>query len=79
MSARDEIKSRLFLRAALPLVKVVREDDPRMRRLTRNMDAVVQFMVRGTDTGAHLVFADDGLEGVQCIHGDPTVCFAFMA
>jgi hypothetical protein len=77
MSARDEIKSRLFLRAALPLVKVVREDDPRMRRLTRNMSAVVQFMVKGTDTGAHLVFADDGLEVVQGIHDEPTVCFTF--
>jgi hypothetical protein len=77
VSTRDEIKSRLFLRVALPLVKVVREDDPRMRRLTRNMNAVVQFVVRGTDTGAHLVFADDGLEVVQAVHEKPTVCFTF--
>jgi hypothetical protein len=77
VSTRDELKSRLFLRVALPLVKVVREDDPRMRRLTRNMNAVVQFVVRGTDTGAHLVFADDGLEVVQGVHEKPTVSFAF--
>ena len=77
MSARDELKSRLFLRAALPLVKVVREEDARMRRLTRNMNAVVQFAVRGSDTGAHLVFADDGLEVVQGVHENPTVSFTF--
>ena len=77
MLTRDELKSRLFLRVALPLVKVVREDDPRMRRLTRNMNAVVQFAVRGTDTGAQLVFADDGLEVVQGVGDEPTVCFAF--
>jgi hypothetical protein len=77
VSTRDELKSRLFLRVALPLVKVVREDDPFMRRLTRNMNAVVQFVVRGTDTGAHLVFADDGLEVVQGVHEKPTVAFAF--
>ena len=77
MSTRDELKSRLFLRVALPLVKVVREEDPRMRRLTRNMNAVVQFVVRGTDTGAHLVFADNGLEVVQGVHEKSTVCFTF--
>ena len=75
MSTRDELKSLLFLRAALPLVKVVREDDPFLRRLTGNMNAVVQFAVKGTDTGAHLVFADDGLEVVQGIHEKPTVSF----
>jgi len=77
VSTRDELKSRLFLRVALPLVKVVREDDPRMRRLTRNMNAVVQFVVRGTDTGAHLLFADGGLDVVQGVHEKPTVSFAF--
>jgi len=77
MSTRDELKSRLFLRVALPLTKVVREEDPRMRRLTRNMNAVVQFAVKGTETGAHLIFADDGLEVVQGIHEKPTVSFTF--
>ena len=77
MFTRDELKSRLFLRVALPLVKVVREDDARMRLLTRNMNAVVQFAVRGSDTGAHLVFADDGLEVVQGVHENPTVSFSF--
>jgi hypothetical protein len=77
MLTRDELKSRLFLRVALPLTKVVREDDPRMRSLTRNMNALVQFAVRDTDTGAHLVFENDALEVVQGIHPKPTVAFVF--
>ena len=77
MLTRDELKSRLFLRVALPLTKVVREDDPKLRSLTRNMNAVVQFAVKGTDTGAHLIFADDDLEVVQGLHEKPTVSFNF--
>jgi len=77
MPSRDELRARLFLRAALPLVKVVREDDWTMRYLTKNMNAVVQFRVKGTETGAYLLFADDGLEVVQGIHESPTVAFVF--
>jgi hypothetical protein len=62
MPTRDELRTRLFLRAALPLVKIVREDNSMMRLFTKNMNAVVQFRVKGTETGAHLVFADDALE-----------------
>jgi hypothetical protein len=77
MPTRDELRTRLFLRAALPLVKIVREDNSMMRLFTKNMNAVVQFRVKGTETGAHLVFADDALEVVQGIHEKPTVSFVF--
>jgi hypothetical protein len=79
MPSRDELRARLFLRAALPLVKVVREDDSWMRLLTKNMSAVVQFRVKGTGTGAYLLFADDTLEVVQGIHESPTVSFVFKS
>jgi hypothetical protein len=79
MPTRDELRSRLFLRAALPLVKVVREDDPKLRRLTENMTAVVQFSVKGTEIGAYLEFANDGLEVVQGIHENPTAAFIFKS
>jgi hypothetical protein len=77
MMTRDELKARLFLRAALPLTKVVREDDKLMYTFTKNMKAVVQFMVKGTDVGAALVFADDKLEVFQGIHEKPTASFVF--
>jgi hypothetical protein len=77
LHTRDELKTQLFLRAALPLVKVVRQEDRWIRRLTKNMNAVVQFLVQGTETGAYLVFADDNLEVEQGVHGKPTVSFVF--
>lgn len=77
MATREELRARLFLRAALPLVKVVRADVSRMYKLTKKMKAVVQFQVRGTDLCAHLVFADDALEVTYGPHPRPTVCFTF--
>lgn len=77
MSTRDELRTRLFLNAALPLTKIVREQDKWMRLLTKNMTAVVQFQVKGTETGAHLIFENDALEVKQGLHEKPTVAFAF--
>lgn len=77
MLSRDELRSKLFLNAALPLVKVVREEDKTLRLLTKNMKAVVQFQVKGKETGSHLIFADDMLEVKQGLHEKPTVSFIF--
>ncbi|NLH50731.1 MAG: hypothetical protein GX444_19320 [Myxococcales bacterium] len=77
MPTPDEIQARLFLRAALPLTKVVREDEKWIRLLTKKLTGVVQFEVKDTDTAAHLVFAEDTLEVVQGRHEKPTVAFVF--
>ena len=65
------------MRAALPLTKIVREDDPFMRKLTKNMKGVVQFQVKNTETGAYMLFENDTLEVVQGIHENPTVAMVF--
>lgn len=77
MPTHEELKTRLFLNAALPLTKVVREDDGFFRFITKNMNAVVQFQIKGTDTGSHMIFADDKLEVKQGIHEKPVVTFEF--
>ncbi|MHA1568577.1 MAG: hypothetical protein ACTSXZ_03835 [Alphaproteobacteria bacterium] len=77
MLSRDELRARLFLRAALPLTKVVREEDKLLRLLTKNMSAVVQFEAKRSDTAAHMVFADDQLEVKAGKHDKPTVSFVF--
>ncbi len=77
MPTPEEIKTRLFLNAALPLTKVVREDDKFMRMFTKNMTGVVQFMIKGTETGSHLIFENDTLDVKQGIHENPTVSFVF--
>ena len=77
MPTREELRSALFLKAALPLTKVIREKNPTIRRLTRNLEAVVQFQVKNSDIGAYLEFADDALQVGQGIHEEPTVAFVF--
>ncbi len=77
MPTRDELRARLFLFAALPLVKIVREDDKIMRTITKNMTGVVQFESKDSDLAAHLVFANDALEVKRGKHEHPTVSFIF--
>ena len=77
MPTRDEMRTRLFLTAALPLTKIVREDDKWMRLITKNMNAVVQFKVKDTETGAHMIFENDELQVKQGIHENSTVAFVF--
>lgn len=79
MPTADEIRARIFLNAALPLTKVVRAEDKIMALITKKMNAIVQFMVKGTDTGAHMIFENDELEVTQGIHPKPTVTFAFKS
>jgi len=73
----DELQARLFLTAALPLAKVLREDDKIIRSLTKNMNALVQFEVKNTEFAAHLIFENDTLDVKQGRHEKPTVRFVF--
>jgi hypothetical protein len=77
MPTRDELRTRLFLNAALPLVKVVREENKTLRHLTAKLNGVVQFEVKGTDWGAHLIFGRGELEFKRGKHEKPNVAFVF--
>ena len=57
-SPRELLRARLFLRAALPLVKVVLEDDPVARRRFQGVRAHVQFVAKNEPepVGAYIVF-----------------------
>ena len=77
MATPDELQARLFLRAALPLTKVVREEVKWIRTATKNLTAVVQFEVKDADFAAHLIFENDALEVKQGRHEKPTVRFVF--
>jgi hypothetical protein len=77
MANLDEMQARLFLRAALPLTKVVREEVTWIRKLTKNLTAVVQFEVKDADFAAHLIFANDALDVKQGRHEKPTIRFVF--
>ncbi len=77
MPTPQQIRTRLFLNAALPLTKIVRQDDPIMRKLTKNMKGVVQFQIKNTETGAYMLFENDALEVKQGIHENPTTAMVF--
>ncbi|MDP8222742.1 MAG: hypothetical protein P9L99_05225 [Candidatus Lernaella stagnicola] len=74
----DKLQTRLFLRAALPMTKVVREDDKMIRLLTKNLTGIVQFEVKGdADAAAHMIFENDTLDVKPGRHENPTVAFVF--
>ena len=61
-SPRELLRARLFLRAALPVMKVVIEDDPGTHKRFAGVQATVQFRARNDPepVGAYVVFGDDG-------------------
>ena len=64
---RELLRSQLFLRAALPTVKVLLEDDPGTRRRFKSVGATVQFAARHQPqpVGAYLIFQNGDVTVVQ--------------
>ena len=79
MPTRDELRTRLFLNAALPLVKVVREENEMLRKLTAKLKGVVQFEVKDTEYAVHLVYGGGDLAFVRGRHEKPNVAFVFKS
>ena len=75
---KDQLVSRIFLRSALPLTKVVGEEIPKFKKLwPRN--AVLQFSVKGSDVGAALVWEDRQLSVHQGLHPKPCLNLVFSS
>jgi hypothetical protein len=74
---RDVLAARILLRGALPLLKVLLEDNPAKAARFAGINAVVQFAVKGSDLGAYLEWVDGKLEVKQEIHPNPTLGFWF--
>jgi hypothetical protein len=86
-NTREYLRTRLFLRAALPTVKVLLEDDPATKKRFANVVAVVQFVARNQPhaVGAYIRF-DRGeatvVQGMAQAHGlrpDVTLSFGSLA
>jgi len=78
-SARELLTARIFTHAAFPVMKVVLEDVPAMKRSFQAVNARVQFTARnGVDTvGAFLVFDQGAFRVEQGLCNDPDVSFSF--
>jgi hypothetical protein len=82
---REFLRARLFLRAALPCVKVMLEDDPATAKRFRSVTAVVQFVARNQprDVGAYLRFEDgdvrveQGFWDADGLGKEPEITFTF--
>jgi hypothetical protein len=78
-SVRELLTARIFTHAAFPVMKVVIEDVPAMKRRFQDVKAKVQFMARndGDTVGAFLVFDEAGFRVEQGVCDDPDITFSF--
>ncbi len=80
MATENELlTSRIILRAMLPVMKLIVEDDPKMRKRFEGVSARIQFSAdnNGEKIGAYLVFDNGKLEVEQGICDNPTIAFSF--
>ena len=78
---KEFLVSRIFLRAALPVMKLMIEDDPKVRQKFQGVDATVQFVAKDAagPVGAYLKFADAAFEVVQGLAENPDITFSFSS
>jgi hypothetical protein len=74
---RQLLRARLFLRATLPVAKVILEDDPGMKERFERVRARVQFMAKATPEplGAYLVFGEQAAAPDEAAAGVPSAAF----
>src|SRR5665811_871645 len=84
---RELLRTRLFLRAALPTVKVMLEDDPATAKRFKGVNAVVQFVAKNQPraVGAYLWFEDgevrveQGFWDADGMGREPDITFTFAS
>ncbi len=74
---RDVLAARILLRGALPLLKVILQENADRAAKFAGLNAVVQFAVKDSELGSYLVWTDGELDVKHEIHPDPTVAFRF--
>jgi len=76
---KELLVSRIFLRAALPVIKVMLEDDPKTAKKFQGVNATIQFVAKDPagPVGASLKFTDGAFEVVQGVSDNPDITFSF--
>jgi hypothetical protein len=74
---RQLLRARLFLRAALPVAKVILEDDPGMKKRFEGVRARIQFVAKGAPEpiGAYLVFGEPAAAPDEAAADAPSAAF----
>jgi hypothetical protein len=73
----QELRARIFLRSALPLLKVLVEQRPNLKWLLYQAGGVVQFAARDSDQAAHVLLSDRSLDVKQGRHEAPSITLTF--
>ncbi|MBP7125614.1 hypothetical protein KBD49_04530 [Myxococcota bacterium] len=77
--ATQELRARVFLRSALPLVKVVLAERPRFRYLLYRAKGVVQFQARDSEQAAHVLLSPEGIDVQPGRHETPDLVIEFRS
>lgn len=79
--SREELTSRLVLNAVLPVIRVMLEDDPRMKKRFEKTQAKVQFQARDKEgyMGAYLDFNQGEFSVHQGFTEKPDLLFSFSS
>lgn len=75
----EKMAARIFLRAVLPVMKVLLNEDARLRNRFAGIHAIVQFAAEDPEgpVGAYLVFDNDGFRVEQGIADKADISFRF--
>lgn len=75
----EQLAGRIVLRAVLPVIKVMLEDDPAVKKAFENVSGTVQFRAQDEEgpVGACLVFENGAFSVEQGIHENPDLLFDF--
>ena len=82
MATQNELfASRIFLRAALPLTKVILQERPETAKKYEGLNGTAQFLAKdeAEDVGAYMQFADGELDVKPGILEDPDISFTFSS
>ena len=76
---RELLASRLFTRAVFPVMKVILNDDPKMKEKFKEVEAKIQFIARDAagPVGAWLIFDKGEFRVEQGICPAPDITFSF--
>jgi hypothetical protein len=76
---RELLAARIFLRAVLPVIKVLLTEDPAFKKRFAKVNAKVQFLAKNepADVGACLVFENGDFRVEQGICNSPDISFVF--
>ena len=80
-ASTDLLTARIVLRAVLPIIKVLLEDDPKTRKKFQGVTATVQFVADdpGGPMGAHITFDNGAFGVVHEIAEQPDLTFRFSS